>query len=430
MKCQQGMATLLLTSVLLLVALIFSLASYKNLFYQIKRSQNEILARQAHWQAEGGVECLWTILNKTKEMIDVDNFISMSICDKNNNKVFIKNKEDKKIVSKYDDLVISKDFESSHHSMASLITSTSDLVISGDMDIYPQPGVKTETGYNCKIAEFSGGFEIKGKIRNKGFHPSFPPYDDFVIEEPSPPPIDWNEPNIYVQKCNYLEEENFFTREVENKKYTDTSLHFKQDYKKLETLDPFKNIFGYPDYQWELAKKELFFQDVDGGMNCAENIKEMIKSTDENQGNLFWITGNCDLTEGISSLELESKNNSFILVVQDGLVGLHGSAILNALIYQFRSPNNNWTPTKSSWEEMNKTIYGSIPFKEGSQTRDYDSYINYQSGSFITSGGVIFDVPGYKATITGSGNFSYNGDVIKDNLSLKPRWKEGSWRDF
>ena len=430
MKKQQGMATLLITSVLLLVVLLFSLASYKNLFYQIKRSQNEVLARQAHWQAEGGIECLWTIFNKSKEIIEVDKFISISICDKDNKKVVIKNKENKEIISKYNNLVISKGFDSSNHSMASLITSTSDLVITGDMDIYPQPGMKIGKGYNCKIAEFSGGFEIKGKIKNKGFHPSFPPYDDFVIDIPSPQPIDWNKPNIYVQKCNDLEKESFFSREIENKKYTDTSLHFKKDYKKIEKLDPFYNIFGYQIDQWELAKEELFFQDVDGGINCAKNIKERIKSTGENERNLFWITGNCDLTKGISSLELKSKNNSFILVVQDGLVGLHGSAMLNALIYQFKSPNNTWGPTELSWKEMNETIYGSIPFKEGTQKRDYDSYINYQSGSFITSGGVVFDVPGYKATITGSGNFSYNGDVIKDNLLLKPRWKEGSWRDF
>lgn len=54
---QSGMTTLLITSMLLIVALLFSLASYKNLFYQIKRTQNEVLARQAHWAAEGGLEC-------------------------------------------------------------------------------------------------------------------------------------------------------------------------------------------------------------------------------------------------------------------------------------------------------------------------------------------------------------------------------------
>ncbi|HDZ9241636.1 TPA: hypothetical protein RUZ16_003302, partial [Vibrio cholerae] len=54
---QQGVATLLITSILLSVALVVTLGSYKNLFYQIKRAQNEVKARQEHWLAEGGLEC-------------------------------------------------------------------------------------------------------------------------------------------------------------------------------------------------------------------------------------------------------------------------------------------------------------------------------------------------------------------------------------
>ena len=63
---QSGMTTLLITSMLLIVALLFSLASYKNLFYQIKRTQNEVLARQAHWIAEGGLECGFVELKHEK----------------------------------------------------------------------------------------------------------------------------------------------------------------------------------------------------------------------------------------------------------------------------------------------------------------------------------------------------------------------------
>ena len=57
MKRQRGLATLLVTVMLLVVSLIFSLSSYKNIFYQIKRTQNEVMARKAHWLAEGGLEC-------------------------------------------------------------------------------------------------------------------------------------------------------------------------------------------------------------------------------------------------------------------------------------------------------------------------------------------------------------------------------------
>lgn len=57
---QQGVATLLITSILLSVALVITLGSYKTLFYQIKRAQNEVKARKEYWLAEGGLECIYT----------------------------------------------------------------------------------------------------------------------------------------------------------------------------------------------------------------------------------------------------------------------------------------------------------------------------------------------------------------------------------
>lgn len=63
-QCQQGFATLLITSILLSVALVFTLGSYKTLFYQIKRAQNEVKSRQDHWLAEGGLECLFAYVKE------------------------------------------------------------------------------------------------------------------------------------------------------------------------------------------------------------------------------------------------------------------------------------------------------------------------------------------------------------------------------
>lgn len=56
-QVQSGAITLLMTSVLLAVALMMSLASMKAVMYQIKRAQNEIKVRQIHWRLEGGIEC-------------------------------------------------------------------------------------------------------------------------------------------------------------------------------------------------------------------------------------------------------------------------------------------------------------------------------------------------------------------------------------
>lgn len=67
---RKGAVTLLATSVLVTAALIMSLASYKVLFYQIKRAQNEIKARQAHWLAEGGIECGYAYIQLNPEQLN------------------------------------------------------------------------------------------------------------------------------------------------------------------------------------------------------------------------------------------------------------------------------------------------------------------------------------------------------------------------
>ncbi|KDM91886.1 hypothetical protein [Photobacterium galatheae] len=53
----QGMATLLITSMMLSVAMVFVLSSAGTTLYQVKRAQNSVLSRQAHWLAEGGLIC-------------------------------------------------------------------------------------------------------------------------------------------------------------------------------------------------------------------------------------------------------------------------------------------------------------------------------------------------------------------------------------
>ncbi|WP_120511528.1 hypothetical protein [Photobacterium salinisoli] len=56
-RAQQGMSTLLVTSLMLSVAMVFVLTSYSTSFYQVKRAQNTVFSRQAFWLAEGGLAC-------------------------------------------------------------------------------------------------------------------------------------------------------------------------------------------------------------------------------------------------------------------------------------------------------------------------------------------------------------------------------------
>ncbi|MFA0350859.1 hypothetical protein AB4486_28550, partial [Vibrio sp. 10N.222.55.C6] len=50
----------------LVTALMLTFGSYRSVFYQIKRSQNEVEARKQHWEAEGGLECGFTYIVNQK----------------------------------------------------------------------------------------------------------------------------------------------------------------------------------------------------------------------------------------------------------------------------------------------------------------------------------------------------------------------------
>lgn len=66
------MMVLLQVSILLWLTLIVTLSSYKPLFYQMKLTQNNIKARQQHWRAEGGVECLYAYIQAMEHSIQVN----------------------------------------------------------------------------------------------------------------------------------------------------------------------------------------------------------------------------------------------------------------------------------------------------------------------------------------------------------------------
>ncbi|QUJ68088.1 hypothetical protein KDD30_02755 [Photobacterium sp. GJ3] len=64
-KYQYGVATLLMTGLVLTVAMMFVMSRYSTTLYQVKRAQNTVLSRQAHWLAEGGLACGFEWLHET-----------------------------------------------------------------------------------------------------------------------------------------------------------------------------------------------------------------------------------------------------------------------------------------------------------------------------------------------------------------------------
>ncbi|MZG79220.1 hypothetical protein E5N05_01065 [Photobacterium sp. CAIM 1938] len=136
---QSGMTTLLITSMLLIVALLLSLGSYKNLFYQIKRTQNEVLARQSYWLAEGGLECGYSIIVNNNDK-DADVSKCLDIPDyKLDSLSLVPGLNFSSLVSVSGFNKIAKGISNKSFESHGVIKSSADLYFKGSNSLFPDP---------------------------------------------------------------------------------------------------------------------------------------------------------------------------------------------------------------------------------------------------------------------------------------------------
>ncbi|HIF9411230.1 TPA: hypothetical protein ACX6R8_003134 [Photobacterium damselae] len=403
---QQGMSTLLITSMLLVVALIFSLASYKNLFYQIKRTQNEVLARQAHWTAEGGLECGFaeisnksdvnTSLDKCKTVIDGQPLtLSISTNDGRSLLTSETNNKYKKITK----TIVSGGARSS-----GVIKSTADLYFSGHYQILPDPNVKIDSDWACSLIRYKNILYIHNQWSSIG--------------------------NYNSSNDNFKCDDNYKTLSATNRNM------FEKDIIKEDELDIFYETFGESRDNWELVKKQFFVENTDPDKSCIKKITSSISEKNRH----VWITGDCRLSnEDLILLPQESNSadKGIFILVQNGILEITGTSLYKAIIYHF---NNDYEPDGDQWKNTALDISGQLsdmfnssiaedkidPINASKQT------VSYLYGSHRPSGGFIFDTPNKIAYLGISGQINFDGELITDLLAPfgKPRWQQGSWHDF
>ncbi len=413
---QQGMSTLLITSMLLIVALIFSLASYKNLFYQIKRTQNEVLARQAHWAAEGGLECGFaeisnksdvnTSLDKCKTVIDGQP-LTLSIST-NNGRSLLTSETNNKYKK------ITKTIVSGGAKSSGVIKSSADLYLNGDSKIFPDPNNNVASFlWECSLLRYKKNIYLHHsdtKIKNIEFEgASTPPMTDFDLEK---------------NKCV----PEFRTNDA--KKRDD----FLSDITLDSSLDLFQETFGVARSQWKVIKDKFF---VDGNktnkIKCIDKITASITIEERH----VWIEGDCKLdSTDLTSLPQENSNEKGIFIlVHNGVLEMSGSAFYKAVIYHF---NYGYIPLDDKWTG---TFLDGKQFPDTYTTSDNDSFdkdvfgkkvVAYITGSHRPTGGFMFDTPDQVTYFQYSGMLTYDGELIKELLAPfgKPRWQQGSWHDF
>ncbi len=411
-KSEKGAVVLIMTSLLILAALILSLGTYKSTFYQIKRSQNEVLAKQGHWRAEGAIECLFTFISETKT--------DPSLLSKNNSSAeYDSLKSDCGINSPIESLyakaissassVMTYQLTYEQHNKELIkksiipkitygdgaIQARGNLIIDGSVDIYPDvTGKKINEKDECVAIKYTGYIDYNfGSGGLKTLNPEENgPYDG------------------YSGTCHSTTQSNIQT----NAKTDDstTSSNFLSDYIKEEDYDPFEAFFQKP--RAKLAEVKSEYTVISGSkLNCDDLIANAFTSSDK-----VWVVGDCDLGDGhsLTSLPLTPRN----LVIEGGVLGIYSAVNFYGSVYHMyhHSPGLDLT---TNWDGMVSANTLSSDEKK--------TVSHFQAGAFVPTGGLILDTPNSSTLLKGSIVFKYKRAARKEEYN-NFIWQKGSWNDL
>ncbi len=431
---QSGYVALLVTSILLLLALIVVLASSKGIFFQIKVAQNELRARQAHWKAEAGLECAFSKVKLEKQIPATVDDCKTAL---ELNGLTFSAGEFSVVTSELENAKVRKTIKLPSIGGAGAIKSTSDLVINGAYTSSADPGKSLGNNlWECTSVLYSNYFYATSVSTVHPYEISKKPYAKFP-----------DSPAGQEQKCAST-----------HYSWATSVANSKNDYRQSSSMDPFKDVFDVPRSEWfdVMSDNSLFgyvplelnpatldseedlpkpsFND-----NCAENIVDNIKAGKD----LVWVYGGCEInTAGFSSIksaiDKHLSGSGIILVVQDGILSTRGTHDFTGMLYHFISPlyadPKGVIPDFTGWDKLenHKDLKGVISTLAATVPMTKERVGYFQHGSFNPLGGFVMDAPGTFALFNASLSFKYNRDVINEPLKKlkKVVWKKGSWNDL
>ncbi|KGK10531.1 hypothetical protein BOO29_09950 [Vibrio navarrensis] len=440
---QQGVATLLITSILLSVALVITLGSYKTLFYQIKRAQNEVKSRQDHWLAEGGLECLFTYVKE-----DVSRIVSVIPDDHTELDGICKNslKLKKLYVSDLSSSTyrihaktqndwsnLEKIFSKSTSKGKGAIQTTSRLTTFGQLNVKPDAnGGPNEAGkYECVSITYKYSYTIKAPSSESKYITQRIDENALYAGSPAGDCTSNTTTNATVEK------ETSITK-TDKPETSDSRL--KDDFVYNSDADPFNSFFGYKKTPENIAKVKSSFPEagrinITNAKNCKTVIENAFKYVDK-----VWLTGDCVIEGALSLPSKDSSGNdkNYTLVIQDGMFANFGSTVFQGSIFhlvdkskeKFNSENIN-----NYWDSLfyNKVVQGEHTSKVATTLQSAEQYITsgetvyVDAGSFYAVGGYGFDSDGLGVSIAGSMSLTFDSRKRPTSISNNIQWQEGSW---
>ncbi|WP_300174036.1 hypothetical protein [uncultured Aliivibrio sp.] len=404
-KNQQGAITLLVSSAILMASLIISLGSYKHIFYQIKRAQNEMEARKGYWAAEGGVECVYAKVTVLGEIPsgDIDECQSLFLT----SLTIVKN-TNYQIEAVKTAQIVKKTFIMGGIGGDGVIKSSSNLYFYSSISIdVPDPVRLGSNGWECVAVRYKSLIDAYGSVVNQ------------------------------EQDCSSTHRTNTSMG----------SLGFKSDFKKDIAISPFKDVFGVEPSDHNLIRDNGKFDVLHGSgssnekrlVDCGTRIKNSLNLDNK----YIWVEGSCEISSDEYQGLAEAMNNlagGAFIIVHDGSLSIMGAPIdvvakeMKGIIFHFNheyivsSDGSNWSGTDA---------YNELYPHNGVANPLFPSYFLstasfYQHGAFTLKGGQFFDTQDQSSIFYTSASFKYNEDIIQNLISglVQPRWKAGSWHDF
>ncbi|MFB9135022.1 hypothetical protein [Vibrio olivae] len=424
-QTQQGMATLLVTSLLLGAVLLLVMASYRSVFYQLKREQNEVISRTQHWQAEGILQC---VLAKASEQKRLSQMLAESCVEEDEQIHLVASGHQRYLLQvEVGFVVLRRELQFPTVSPTAPLTLRGELELAAGAMMIPDAGEWVEDNlWRCRLIAYQGRLVLGGELVNHGLHTSLP-YAEF-------PPS---------QACfsGY--------QTVVNR-----GSSFEQDVVVDPQLAPFENLFGTARHQWfEVMSQPEFFKIAHQSLTDSEGVirfsqaqlpqsqvisdcAQQLHQAFFNGENLIWIYGSCHLdTDDLFALKylLNPASSTFfgaLIVIQNGVLSLSGEAELPIMIYQLIEQPLTSQQISSGWQAIAASQRQVLNQALAQSERlELEQLVYFQHGDVRPQGGLVLDIAPHQALVASALEIRFDRDVLNAPLQRlrSVRWRKGSW---
>ncbi|WP_102554259.1 hypothetical protein [Vibrio splendidus] len=440
---QRGVVTLLVTSVLLVGALVVTLGTYRSVFHQIKVAQNEVQGRQNHWRSEGGLECTYSyLLELDKTIADIKDtstrpadfsdwcspYATQPQIDISNSAVssaYI-------VASSVNSQSLYKTIKESSLLGRGAIQSTGPIEIIGTLSL--KPTVKedpiSDNEYECVSVSFADLFTYQYDATHGD---SGQALGLEVLDPSASGPFSGfdgvchGDYKTQIPKAGSGSSYSIYAPDY----YQGTNpLPFKKDFNPDPNMNPFYTFFGIAKTDQnivELSQDAEMFKHIQL-LDATECGSEIMSHFTSGQTKGLWIEGNCHINAAVAA----ANNQSQLLVVQDGVLALNGAMTYNGVIYHLVDYQKSYVKDRVDdfWKDL-ATPNVFAPFiKDINNISVEKKSVGIQFASGLPSGGLIFDSPLGVTTIVGDMDLDFRAESNPNDLPSFYQWKRGSWNDF